>query len=79
MKQWYEASDNIRGIPLTRYVASWYLAGCDGDGNYRRAVQWLRSLIINGASLNDDEIKIIAECIDNGKLELEESAKKFQI
>ncbi len=77
MKQWYESSDNIRGIPLTQYVASWYRAGCDGYSNYRRAIQWLQSLNINGASLSDAEIKTIAECIDNGKLELEESAKNF--
>lgn len=75
MKAWYEMSESINGIPVTRYVASWYIAG--GRPNIHAVRDWLRSLVINGRNLTDDEVELIAECTVNGKLELQELAKKF--
>ncbi len=75
MKPWYLLSETVAGIPVTRYVASWYLAG--GRRDYVSVKKWLASLDINGHKLTDDEIKAIAECIDNGSFELQETAKNF--
>lgn len=65
----------VRGIPVTRYIASWYIAG--GDDDIHKVRKWLKSLVINGSNLSDYEVEHLAECVVNGKLELEESAKKF--
>lgn len=75
MKFWFNASDDVRGIPLTRYVASWYAAGGRQDRNKVEA--WLRSLVINGSHLTEDEVVLVAEATVNGKFELQESAKRF--
>ena len=45
MKAWYEMSESINGIPVTRYVASWYIAG--GKQNIHAVREWLRSLPAN--------------------------------
>ncbi len=75
MNLWYMASDEVRGIPITRYVASWYIAG--GKHSPVQVREWLKSLIINDEHLNEDEVALLFECILNGKLELEESVKRF--
>lgn len=75
MAPWYLASDMIKGIPITRYIASWYIAG--GTQSIHRVREWLKTLIIDGEHLSDDEIDLIAECTVTGKLELEGSAKRF--
>lgn len=75
MKAWYEMSEQINEIPVTRYVASWYIAG--GKQNIYAARKWLQSLVINDRHLTEDEVELIAQCIVTGKLELQESAKKF--
>ena len=75
-KAWYEASEDINGIPLTRYIASWYIAG--GKRNIHAIREWLRTLVINGRNLTDDEVQLIADCTVSGKLELEESVKNFK-
>lgn len=74
MKPWYAWSDSVRGIPVTRYVASWYIAG--GKQNYIQVRAWLESLF-SDEPLNEDELYELAECIVNGKLELQEHAKAF--
>lgn len=75
-KVWYEASEDINGIPLTRYIASWYIAG--GKRNIHAIREWLRTLVINGRNLTEDEVQLIADCTVSGKLELEESVKAFK-
>lgn len=75
MKAWYEMSESINGIPVTRYVASWYIAG--GKQNIHAVREWLKSLVINDRHLTNDEVELIAMCTVTGKLELQESAKKF--
>ena len=75
MKRWYNLSEEICGIPVTRYIASWYRMG---GKPYRDEIEdWLESLEINGKKLTNDEIVMIAECATIGKLELETSAKNF--
>lgn len=64
----------IEGIYVSRFVASWHDAG---GGTYRKFKSWLSSLIINGRKLTQEEINYIAHFAYNGKLELEESARRF--
>ena len=75
MTPWYAMSKDIRGIPVTRYVASWYIGG--GKRSINQVRKWLATLIINGEHLSGEEIEELAQCIVNGKLELEVSAKRF--
>ena len=75
VKPWYLASETVRGIPITRYIASWYRV--DGKCYYEKMKRWLKSLNIDGKPLSDEEIKLIIDCAKNGKLELEETAKRF--
>lgn len=77
----------IRGIYATQYVASWVKTGGQLGGHiYIKGKlysdiqlfrQWLETLIINDGKLTEDEIRIIINLADDGKLELEESAKRF--
>lgn len=65
----------IRDIYATRYIASWMKMG--GDFSRHRGGRfdfkdWLESL-----GLDKDEVNHIYNLADNGKLELEYSAKKF--
>ena len=75
MKPWYAMSESVRGIPITRFVASWYVGG--GIQSIHLVRKWLKTLIIDGEHLTDEEVDTIAECTVNGKLELESSAKNF--
>lgn len=75
VKPWYLASEDVRGIPVTRYIASWYRVG--GKCYYGKMKEWLKSLNIDGEPLTDEEVTLIVDCAKNGKLELEETAKKF--
>ena len=72
---WYEASVEVKGIPVTRYVASYYVGG--GKQNYDMASKWLSTLTIDNQKLTEDEIRLVADCIVNGKFELQESIKEF--
>ena len=75
VKPWYLASETVRGIPITRYIDSWYRVG--GKCYYGKMKEWLKSLDFDGEHLTDDEVMLIVECARNGKLELEETAKQF--
>lgn len=75
MKPWYLASENVRNIPITRYIASWYIGG--GNRSIHQIREWLKTLIIDEEHLTDEEIELIAECAVNGKIELEVSVKRF--
>jgi hypothetical protein len=64
----------IKGIYATRYIMSWIREG----GNLKHGrdcddfKEWLKSL-----GLNEDEVHHIWEIATNGKMELEDSARKF--
>ena len=71
----------VRGIHMSRYIASWMKSGgtftrnlWNGEVAFRA---WLGTLIIDGDRLTEDEIREIRNYADNGKLELETSAKLF--
>lgn len=67
---------SIRGIYISRYLASWANSGGNlARGN--RFKDWLQSLVINGEKLSEEEISEIVFLSTNGKLELEMSAKYF--
>ena len=59
------------GIPYSRYIASWNKVRKERF-YYGKFVDWLNSI-----GLSKEEINDIAFLADNGKLELEESARKF--
>ena len=68
----------VHGIHRSRYVASW--ANEHGSFIWKRGglfEAWLRTLEINGEKLTEDEILGIFNYATNGKLELEESARRF--
>lgn len=78
----------IKGIHVSRYIASWYNVGGTRDRyrnetkpSHRRVettfADWLRTLDIDGEHLTEDEVRYIANFAENGKLELEVSATKF--
>ena len=75
VKPWYLASDDIHGIPLSRYIASWYIGG--GTQSYHKVQDWLRTLVINDERLTEAEVIMVTNAIINGKLELQESVKDF--
>lgn len=65
----------IRGIHATRYIVSWMKVG----GHFGRRDRgrfdfrdWLESL-----GLTEDEVRYIYNLAENGKLELQNSAKAF--
>lgn len=62
-----------KGIYYSRYIASWAnKGGTFKRQGFRDFKDWLKSL-----GLDDVEIREIAFLADNGKLELEASAKEF--
>ncbi len=68
------------GIHYSRFIASWIRSG--GDGRYMghfgsKFDRWLRTLVINGRYLTEDEMRDIRNLAGNGKLELETSAERF--
>ena len=71
----------VRGIHISRYIASWMKSG----GTFDRSPwcgeiafkAWLGTLVIDGEHLTEDEKRQICNYADNGKLELETSAKLF--
>lgn len=65
----------IRGIFISRYIASWVKVGGSLEGD--RFVEWLRQLVINGEHLSENEIKEIRNFATDGKLELECNARSF--
>ncbi len=64
----------INDIYATIYIASWWRAGgqfcCQKD--YWRFEEWLRSI-----GLLDDDVRLVSNLAQNGKLELQMSAKDF--
>ena len=66
---------NIKGIYISRYCASWIKAGGQRFDHY--FIEWLTSLEIDGEKLTLPEINEIRNYAQNGKLELEDSARNF--
>ena len=64
----------IEGIYISRFVASWVNEGGKLNSKFK---EWLKTLVINGRKLTDEEIQDIYNFGTNGKLELESSAAKF--
>ena len=78
----------IRGIHVSRYVASWINVGGKinryrnkTDPGKRRIennfADWLRELVIDGEHLTEDEVRYISNYATNGKLELEHEAESY--
>ena len=71
----------VRGIHMSRYIASWANSGGTLKRNFLCGFPafrvWLGTLEIDGAHLTKDEIQQICNYARNGKLELETSAKIF--
>lgn len=78
----------IKGIHISRYIASWIKSGGTmkrylntSDPSKRRIesyfADWLRLLVIDGERLTEEEVLRIAYFAENGKLELEHSAEEF--
>ena len=75
--KYYDDFENVRikGIHISRYVASWTKFR---DLHYSELFEaWLRTLIIDGEKLTEDEIRRIVYYADNGKLELQCSVERF--
>jgi len=64
----------INDIHATRYIVSWFKSGGSLKGQRRNGEfeQWLISL-----GVDEEDRRYIFELATNGKLELENSAKKF--
>ena len=75
MKPWHAMSKSVRGIPITRYIASWYNVG--GTSRNRSIREWLQTLVVDEEHLTKEEVDTIVNCAITGKLELESSAKRF--
>ena len=78
----------IKGIHASRYIASWVKSNGtmkrylnEDNPSLRRLesyfADWLRSLVINGEHLTEDEVRYIDHFARNGKIELESSAKHY--
>lgn len=70
-----EVVDTPMGMDLVVEVETKKGGNCRKD--YALFKEWLKSLVINGRHLTDEEIHDILFIADNGKMELELSAKMF--
>lgn len=66
----------IKGIHTSRYIASWHKRYQGAHSNYLMK-EWLRDLIINGEHLTDEEVTFIRNFDTNGKMELEDDARRW--
>lgn len=78
MNEWENKTEC--GIHPTRFIMSWVRMG----GTFSRRglgyddfKDWLKTLIIDGRPLSEDDIYHITFLASNGKMELEDSAKNF--
>jgi hypothetical protein len=81
--------EKIKNIHISRYIASWYRSGggriypayFTRDPRYKSGAKtfagWLKTLVIDGEHLTDEEVQRICSFANNGKLELEDSAKEY--
>ena len=66
----------IKGIHASRYIASWRNRYQGAHSNYLMK-QWLRDLKINGEHLTEEEVTFIWNFATNGKMELEDDARRW--
>ena len=68
------------GIHATRFIMSWVREGGTfsrrGIG-YDAFEEWLKTLIVDGKPLSDQDVNHILGLAKNGKMELEYSARTF--
>jgi len=69
-------------VHYSRIIESWHNAWTDSKktrprNDYKLFREWLGSLVIFGEKLTDEEIFELGYIYQNGKMECEESAKKF--
>ena len=76
MDRWVNKAVDGAGVFYTRIIASWIRMKY-GTRDTKDFKEWLRTLKINGKPLTDEMINDICFLKDNGKLELEESARDF--
>ena len=62
------------GIHYSRFIASWFKSGGKLDYRFKK---WLQSLKINDKEITEEIIREIYDFAENGKLELQETAKAF--
>lgn len=76
-------NEEIKGINISRYIASWYNAGGSSIRVYApKFAEWLQSITFiaddeENKHLSKDEIKRIVYFATNGKMELEDLAEIF--
>lgn len=67
-------------IHATRFIMSWVREGGELKRNgrgYDEFEAWLRSLIIDGKHLSDQDVNHILDLAKTGKMEFEFSAREF--
>lgn len=67
----------IKGIHVSRYVASWWKIVRKSGRTDVFIDEWLKQLIIDGEPLTDEEVMFITNFSMNGKLELEANVRNF--
>ena len=76
-------NNHVRGILISRFPASYENAGgrIAGIPRYDESyINWLKSLIINGSNLTEEEVDMIYQYTQErkcGKFEFEQSAKEW--
>ena len=75
----FENKKTTKGIYYSRYIASWLRIGgrIPGRGKRFQNVQLFTRWLSEVEGLNEKEIADILFLAENGKMELEDSAKKF--
>ena len=68
-------STRVKNIEASVYAASYWRGG--GTESYLMTVDWLSQLVIDGEKLSEEEVTLLANFIQNGKLELEVNAETF--
>lgn len=78
MSEWQNMTES--GLHPTRIIMSWVRVGGTfsrrGDG-YDDFRDWLKTLIIDGKPLSENDVNHIIFLASNGKMELEYSAKTY--
>lgn len=74
---WSNETEN--GIHVTRFIMSWVRMGgkLRTGKDYDNFEAWLKTLIVDGKNLSDQDVNHILDLSKNGKMELEYLAKQF--
>lgn len=68
-------TNEVLGISIEQFVASWYMAG--GYPVRDKVEAWLESIEIHGQKLTEDQVQRVATAVVTGKCELQQFAKPF--